>query len=67
MWDLDIEKLEALDKESATAGAGCITTVFTRTVKVMHPTLPPASKIDGYEMFVTITHLSKLLEGACHP
>ena len=66
-WDSDMEKLKALDEEFAAAGAGRITGVFAPTVKVMYPTLPPSSDINGDGSFVTITPLSKLLEGASRP
>lgn len=72
-WDADIKMLEALDKElaasSSTDGAamGRISAVFAPTTKVMYPTLPPSSEIDGLGSFVTITPLGSMLEGASRP
>lgn len=66
-WDSDMEKLKALDEEFAIAKSGRITAVFAPTDKVMYPTLPPSSEIDGDGSFVTITPLSKLLEGSSRP
>ncbi|PGH19552.1 pantoate-beta-alanine ligase [Polytolypa hystricis UAMH7299] len=78
-WTEDMQKLEALDRElelaasrnsgrsSQTSPPGRITAVFAPTSKVMYPSLPPTSEIDGYGTFVTITPLSLLLEGASRP
>lgn len=74
-WDSDVAKLEVLNQELAgledKAGlgktAGRITAIFAPTSKVMYPTLPPSSEVDGEGSFVTITPLSKKLEGASRP
>lgn len=74
-WDSDVEKLEELNKELARAGAaggsgigtGRITAIFAPTSKVMYPTLPPSSEVDGHGSFVTITPLSTKLEGGSRP
>lgn len=70
-WDSDVEKLEKLNEELAGAGfgpgTGQITAIFAPTSKVMYPTLPPSSEIDGDGSFVTITPLSKKLEGRSRP
>ncbi|KAJ6102441.1 hypothetical protein N7486_004868 [Penicillium sp. IBT 16267x] len=74
-WDSDVEKLEALNEELARVAAetgsgakgGRITAIFAPTSKVMYPTLPPSSEIDGNGSFVTITPLSTKLEGGSRP
>lgn len=70
-WDSDVEKLEKLNEELAGAGvgagAGRITAIFAPTSKVMYPTLPPSSDVDGDGSFVTITPLSRKLEGGSRP
>ncbi|KAJ5587211.1 uncharacterized protein N7459_002976 [Penicillium hispanicum] len=70
-WDNDVEKLEELNKELANDGSGVgtgrITAIFAPTSKVMYPTLPPSSEIDGQGSFVTITPLSTKLEGGSRP
>ncbi|OOQ83219.1 pantoate--beta-alanine ligase [Penicillium brasilianum] len=68
-WDSDVKKLEKLNEElgSLGAGTGRITAIFAPTSKVMYPTLPPSSEIDGHGSFVTITPLSKKLEGVSRP
>lgn len=67
-WDADIQKLETLDKElAAQPGSGRISAVFAPTTKVMYPTLPPSSEINGPGSFVTINPLGTLLEGASRP
>ncbi|WEW57716.1 pantoate-beta-alanine ligase [Emydomyces testavorans] len=74
-WTEDVQKLRALDNEFATASAenggvaapGRISAIFAPTTKVMYPTLPPTSKINGNGSFVTITPLANLLEGASRP
>ena len=73
-WEADLEKLEKLNSElkqgvsssGGTAG-GTITAIFAPTGKVMYPTLPPSSEIDGHGSFVTITPLATKLEGASRP
>ncbi|KKK13033.1 pantoate--beta-alanine ligase [Aspergillus ochraceoroseus] len=68
-WDSDVEKLERLNDELANAGGntGRITAILAPTSKIMYPTLPPSSETDGDGSFVTITPLSKKLEGASRP
>lgn len=68
-WDSDVEKLEKLNEELGSLGAdtGRITAIFAPTSKVMYPTLPPSSEIDGHGSFVTITPLSRKLEGISRP
>lgn len=67
-WDSDLEKLYALDAELAASSArGRVTAIFAPTSKVMYPTLPPSSEIDGHGSFVTITPLANKLEGASRP
>ncbi|KAL1303954.1 hypothetical protein AAFC00_000403 [Neodothiora populina] len=68
-WESDMKMLEALDAEleSKPNGSGRITAVFAPTSKVMYPTLPPTSDIDGEGSFVTVTPVGKLLEGASRP
>ncbi|KAJ5619958.1 Pantoate-beta-alanine ligase [Penicillium lagena] len=69
-WDSDMEKLEVLDKELAglkQEARGRITAIFAPTSKIMYPTQPPSSEIDGEGSFVTITPLSKKLEGSSRP
>lgn len=74
-WDADVEKLEKLNEELAKAAAaassgtttGRISAIFAPTAKVMYPTLPPSSEVDGNGSFVTITPLSKKLEGGSRP
>ena len=68
-WDSDVEKLEKLNEElgSLDAGMGRITAIFAPTSKVMYPTLPPSSEIDGHGSFVTITPLARKLEGISRP
>lgn len=77
-WDADIAKLEELNEElrssanksstnDPTKQAGSITAILAPTTKVMYPTLPPTSEIDGVGSFVTITPLSTKLEGKSRP
>lgn len=67
-WESDIKMLESLDQELAsTSGSGRISAVFAPTTKVIYPTMPPSSEIDGQGSFVTITPLGNLLEGASRP
>ncbi|RMZ89696.1 hypothetical protein DV736_g3090, partial [Chaetothyriales sp. CBS 134916] len=70
-WDSDLEKLRQVEDEhilSPTGQAGGrIQAIFAPTVKVMYPTLPPSSEIDGEGSFVIITPLGKWLEGASRP
>ncbi|KAF9894699.1 pantothenate synthase [Aspergillus nanangensis] len=68
-WDSDMAKLEEVNAELARQGGnvGRITAILAPTSKVMYPTLPPSSEIDGDGSFVTITPISKRLEGASRP
>ncbi|KAB8255798.1 Pantoate-beta-alanine ligase [Aspergillus pseudonomiae] len=68
-WDSDVAKLEQLNDEFARLGnaTGRITAILAPTSKVMYPTLPPSSEVDGDGSFVTITPISKRLEGASRP
>ncbi|KAL4931635.1 pantoate--beta-alanine ligase PAN6 [Aspergillus undulatus] len=68
-WDADVAKLEQLNEELASKGQGTgrITAILAPTAKTMYPTLPPSSEVDGDGSFVSITPLSKKLEGASRP
>jgi len=66
-WDTDIAMLNALDAELASQGKGRISAIFAPTTKVMYPSLPPSSQIDGKGSFVTITPLAEVLEGTSRP
>ncbi|KAI9375802.1 hypothetical protein BJX61DRAFT_493104 [Aspergillus egyptiacus] len=67
-WDADVAKLEQLNTElSGGSKHGRITAILAPTAKVMYPTLPPSSEIDGDGSFVTITPLSRKLEGTSRP
>ncbi|PYH42838.1 pantoate--beta-alanine ligase PAN6 [Aspergillus saccharolyticus JOP 1030-1] len=67
-WDSDVAKLEQLNAElTAHNTHGRITAVLAPTAQVMYPTLPPSSEIDGDGSFVTITPISRKLEGASRP
>ncbi|KAJ5690405.1 hypothetical protein N7462_004797 [Penicillium macrosclerotiorum] len=68
-WDSDLKKLEKLNEEleSLGVGTGRISAIFAPTSKVMYPTLAPSSEIDGDGSFVTITPLSRKLEGGSRP
>ncbi|PYH89863.1 pantoate--beta-alanine ligase [Aspergillus ellipticus CBS 707.79] len=68
-WDSDVAKLEALNAELSqqNTSPGRITAILAPTSKVMYPTLPPSSEIDGDGSFVTILPLAKKLEGASRP
>jgi pantoate--beta-alanine ligase len=70
-WDEDIRKLKEVEDEHFRSGDTSkdsrICGIFAPTVKVMYPTLPPSSEIDGEGSFITITPLGKWLEGASRP
>lgn len=77
-WESDLEKLEILNNElvkrpdkqqteTAFMPAGRIAAVLAPTTKVMYPTLPPTSELNGDGSFVTITPLGRKLEGASRP
>ncbi|KAL4872551.1 hypothetical protein BDV12DRAFT_161767 [Aspergillus spectabilis] len=67
-WDADIAKLARLNSELGSGTTtGRITAILAPTAKTMYPTLPPSSEIDGDGSFVTITPISKKLEGASRP
>ncbi|RMZ76864.1 hypothetical protein DV738_g4691, partial [Chaetothyriales sp. CBS 135597] len=70
-WESDLEKLRQVEDEHISSHAGQhrgrIRGIFAPTVKVMYPTLPPSSELDGDGSFVTITPLGKWLEGSSRP
>ena len=67
-WPTDKVKLEHLDLEfQRDKTLGRIRAVFMPKTKDMYPGLPPTSEVDGNGSFVTITPLSKRLEGASRP
>jgi pantoate--beta-alanine ligase len=66
-WDADIQALSKLDAELQEKGQGRITAIFAPTTKVMYPTLPPSSELNGAGSFVTITPLGSILEGSSRP
>ena len=67
-WPTDYVKLEQLGWELEREKVkGRIGTVFMPTSQDMYPGLPPSSEVDGDGSFVTITPLSKKLEGASRP
>lgn len=77
-WESDVEKLEQLNEElvrgrhsdsdtKTSDQGGRITAILAPTSKVMYPTLPPSSEINGQGSFVTITPLATKLEGASRP
>jgi pantoate--beta-alanine ligase len=67
-WEGDISALASLDKGLTAQGAmGRISAIFAPPTQVMYPTLPPTSEIDGDGSFVTITPLSRVLEGKSRP
>lgn len=66
-WESDLQQLKDLDKVLEKEGKGRIEAVFAPTTKVMYPTLPPDSRVDGVGSFVTITPLASLLEGKSRP
>jgi len=68
-WKEDLEKLEELNRYLTRRNKykGRITTVFRPSTKIMYPTLPPTSELNGQGSFVTITPLANVLEGASRP
>ncbi|KAF3483089.1 pantothenate synthetase [Arthroderma uncinatum] len=69
-WNEDLQKLETLNTEfgaNAASNSGRITAIFAPTTKVVYPTLPPTSELNGDGSFVTITPLANKLEGASRP
>jgi pantoate--beta-alanine ligase len=66
-WEQDIQALASLDAELEHARHGRITAIFAPNTKVMYPTLPPSSELNGPGSFVTITPLGSILEGASRP
>lgn len=67
-WDSDVAQLEQINRELAQSGGnGQVTGILAPTPKVMYPTLPPTSEVDGHGSFVTITPLAHKLEGASRP
>lgn len=66
-WEEDLGKLVKTRDEVGLTAKDKIKGIFAPTVKTMYPTLPPSSEIDGEGSFVTVTPLSKWLEGASRP
>ena len=67
-WPADKSKLDGLNAELEDSGSkALITAVFMPSTQEMYPGLPPTSDISGDGSFVTITPLSKRLEGASRP
>ena len=67
-WPMDQARLEQLYSELRCEGArGQIKAVFRPRTTEIYPGLPPSSEVDGDGSFVTITPLSKKLEGASRP
>ena len=67
-WEEDYRKLRDLFAEFKTGRyMGQLSQVFKPTSDAMYPGLLPTSEIDGEGSFVTITPLSRLLEGASRP
>ena len=67
-WDSDLDKLKGLCLElNQDDNLGQITTVFNPSTKDMYPGLPPTSEVDGEGSFVTVTPISRILEGASRP
>ncbi|EFE43517.1 hypothetical protein TRV_01728 [Trichophyton verrucosum HKI 0517] len=69
-WNEDLEKIQALNTEfesKSSPGSGRVTAIFAPTTKVVYPTLPPTSELNGNGSFVTITPLATKLEGASRP
>lgn len=67
-WSADLAKLSALFKELEKQNyLGRLDTLFIPTRKEMYPRSRPTSEINGDGSFVTITPLSKILEGASRP
>lgn len=71
-WDSDVAKLRALNEElDAQYGnshtGGRVSAILAPTSKVMYPSLAPSSEVDGDGSFVTITPISRRLEGASRP
>ena len=66
-WNEDLAKLVRTQDEAGPKATDKIKGIFAPTVKIMYPTLPPSSEVDGDGSFVTITPLSKWLEGASRP
>ena len=67
-WPKDTAQLEKLRAVLRFEGVkGRIKAVFMPQTKEMYPGRPPSSEVDGDGSFVTITPLSKKLEGASRP
>ncbi|EDU41872.1 PanC Panthothenate synthetase [Pyrenophora tritici-repentis] len=66
-WDADMQLLEKLNGELASAGQGRVTAVFAPNTKTMYPTSPPDSSIPGVGSFIEMRPLGQLLEGASRP
>ena len=66
-WEEDLAKIAKTQADAGSGAMNKIKGIFAPTVKTMYPTLPPSSELDGDGSFVTITPLSKWLEGASRP
>ena len=66
-WDADMQVLEKLNEELASAGQGRVTAVFAPNTKTMYPISPPDSSIPGVGSFIEMRPLGQLLEGASRP
>ncbi len=67
-WGADQVKLMRLVEELQTKDyMGQISIVFAPKTSDMYPGLPPTSEINGDGSFVTVTPLSRILEGASRP
>ena len=66
-WEQDLAKIAQTQATAGSSAMSKIKGIFAPTVKTMYPTLPPSSELGGDGSFVTITPLSKWLEGASRP
>ncbi|KAL5118141.1 pantoate-beta-alanine ligase [Pleosporales sp. CAS-2024a] len=66
-WEADMELLQNIDQELASAGQGRVSAVFAPSTKAMYPTQPPDSSIPGVGSFIEMRPLGQLLEGASRP
>ena len=67
-WSLDSARLERLQDElQHDSSRGRIRVIFMPRTEHMYPTLPPDSNFEADGSFVTVTPLSRRLEGASRP